>query len=251
MLKRIPASKIMGQDIQLWQVDLAQSTANPEELARTLSKDEQDRAKCFKFVRDRHRFTICRAALRQIIATTLEVDPVALEFLMGPHGKPRLARSDLRFNISHSGPRALIALTQERELGVDIEETRPFDDMLGIARRFFSPSEAERLCALPDPAAVTRAFFECWTRKEAFIKALGDGLSHPLDTFCVTFFPDETVELRISTQASDRWALLNIDAGPGYTAALVFEHRPDGPDCRVVHRRWEPHDYRNDSAPRT
>jgi 4'-phosphopantetheinyl transferase len=205
----------------------------------------------FTFAHDRDRFTICRAALGYILAAALDVDPVAIDIVTGPHGKPQLARRDLRFNISHSGSRALIALTQGRALGVDIEEPRPFEDMQAIATRCFSPKEAQRLCALTDPVAVTRAFFECWTRKEAFIKAVGEGLSHPLDTFCVTFFPDEKVELCIGTQTSDRWALVDIDVGPGYTAALVYERRPDAPDCRVIYREWEPPGYCNDSRSAT
>jgi 4'-phosphopantetheinyl transferase len=112
------------------------------------------------------------------------------------------------------------------------------DDALAVARTFFSSDEVQRLSALTDPVAATTAFFECWTRKEAFIKAIGEGLSHPLDTFGVTFAFDDAVELRVGPDVSGRWALVNVDAPPGYKAALAFEKRGDGAVPLLIDREW-------------
>jgi len=230
----------LRKEIQLWEIELEHSAATAAALAPILSGEELDRASRFKFSRDRNRFVICRSALRHILAETLGVDPVNLRFVTGPHGKPRLANGSVSFNLSHSGARALIALSHDGEIGVDIEEIRSMPDLHEVARRFFSTREAQRLCALQDPDAATRAFFECWTRKEAFIKAIGEGLTHPLDSFEVTFFPDETAVLRIGAKQTNRWALVNIDGIEGYAAALVFERLQEGQDRRVVHRMWLP-----------
>jgi len=238
---------VIDYDIYVWRVDLAHPAADPNELKNLLANNERSRALEFKFLRDSKRFIIARAALRQILAMVLNAEPHSLQLSTGSYGKPGLAKENLRFNLSHSGDLALIAVARERELGIDVEEMRPMDDLRSIAKRFFAPQEAQRIAAMTDSATITRAFFECWTRKEAFIKATGEGLSRPLDSFRVTFFPDCLPELRIDSEDSAHWKLVNINAGPRYCAALVYELLPDYPIPRILQRQWQPPGYREDS----
>jgi 4'-phosphopantetheinyl transferase len=227
-------------DIYVWRIDLNLGFEHPDVVERALSDDERSRAARYRLARDREQYRICRFALRQILGSILKINPAALEFTQNAYGKPQLTAGDLRFNLSHSGAFGLIAVANGRELGIDIERMRPLEDALEIASRFFSPGEVQRLSALADDAERTRAFLECWTRKEAFIKAVGEGLSHPLDTFCVSFFPDTSASLQLGTHASDRWVMVNINAAPDYCAALVFERLAIRPEPRVIQREWGP-----------
>ncbi len=234
---------VIDHDIYVWRVDLADPAANPDELKNLLAENERSRALEFKFLRDSRRFTVARAALRHILATVLNTEPHSLQLSTGSYGKPGLANGSLRFNLSHSGDLALIAVAWERELGIDVEEMRAMDDFLSIAKRFFAPQEAQRFAAMTDSAMITRAFFECWTRKEAFIKATGEGLSRPLDSFHVTFFPDELPDLHIDSGDSAHWTLADINPGPRYCGALVYELLADCPIPRIIQRQWQPPGY--------
>lgn len=233
--------KVADEHVHVWRIGLIQPDAIFEALEDLLAEDEKARAHRFHFVRDRRRFTVARAALRQILAGCLGVDPHSVEFSTGSYGKPHLVEENLRFNLSHSGGLALVAVARDRELGVDIEELRHMDDAEALANRFFSTQESRKLLMAADSASLMRGFFECWSRKEAFIKALGEGLSHPLDSFEVTFFPDANVDLRLGSGDPGKWTLCNIDPGPGYCGAIVFERNPygsDGPDIRLW--EWQP-----------
>ena len=161
-------------------------------LTALLSDAERQRAGRFAFDRDRRRFTVARARLRQLLAAQLGVEPESVELAYGTHGKPALARhstdSHLRFNVSHSEDVAVYAFAGGREVGIDVEVVRTITDADDIAARSFSRHENEAYLAL-DPRDKPLGFFNCWTRKEAFIKALGDGLSHPLDRFDVSLTP--------------------------------------------------------------
>jgi 4'-phosphopantetheinyl transferase len=161
-------------------------------LARLLSADEGERAGRFAFERDRRRYVVARARLRQLLGERLGAAPESLRFVYHAHGKPALARCpgqrDLRFNVSHCGEVAAYAFADGREVGVDIEEVRALPDADALAMRFFSPDERAAYLSLPRQAR-PRGFFNCWTRKEAFVKALGAGLSQPLDAFDVSRAP--------------------------------------------------------------
>ena len=236
-----PSSPVADAHVHIWRIDLEQPDAILGALEDLLAEDEKARARRFRFVRDRRRFTVARAALRQIVAGCLGVDPHSVGFSTGPYGKPRLTEGNLRFNVSHSGGLALVAVARNRELGVDIEELRPMDDAEDLADRFFSAQESRKLRTAVDSAARIRGFFECWSRKEAFIKALGEGLSHPLDSFEVSFYPDTAVTLRLGSGDSGKWVLRNIDPGPGYCGAIVFERDACGsadPEIRLW--GWQP-----------
>jgi 4'-phosphopantetheinyl transferase len=181
-----------------------------------------------------------RGLLRIILGHYVEAPPEGLRFCYNPYGKPALDptqdRGSLRFNLSHSGGRALYAVARGREVGVDVETIRTEFAGLAIAERFFAPAEVAVLRDLA-PEHRTRAFFSCWTRKEAFIKARGKGLSIPLDTFEVSLAPGAPAALLATHDDRDeaaRWTLFDLDPGPGFAGALAVE----GDRCRHRFGTW-------------
>ena len=212
------------------EVVLARLDMGPEAVrasAALLSDAERQRASRFAFDRDRRRFTVARARLRQLLAARLGVQPESVELVYGERGKPALARrcaaSDLRFNMTHCGEVAVYAFAPGREIGVDVEAVRAIRDADDIAARFFSRRENDAYLAL-DPCDKPLGFFNCWTRKEAFIKALGEGLYHPLDRFDVSLAPGEPARiLRVGNTPGDRcgWTLHSFLPEPGLIGAIV------------------------------
>jgi 4'-phosphopantetheinyl transferase len=202
------------------------------ELSRLLSDEERQRASRFAFDRDRNRFVIARARLRQLLAMRLGMRPQSVALKYGAHGKPALAQncadSNLRFNVSHSEDMAVYAFAFGRDVGIDVEAVRALDDAGSIAARFFSrrENEAFQALALRDKPL---GFFNCWTRKEAFIKAIGDGLSHPLDRFDVSLAPGESARLlRVGDAhgADCGWTLEAFSPARSFVAAVVTERVP-------------------------
>jgi 4'-phosphopantetheinyl transferase len=194
-----------------------------------LSEEERKRAGRFVFDRDRRRFTVARATLRELLASRLGMRPESVELVHGARGKPALARGfsrdDLRFNLSHCKDVAVYALTRGRDVGVDVEAVRVMPDGDDIAARFFSVRENETYRAL-DVRDKPLAFFNCWTRKEAFIKALGHGLHHPLDSFDVSLLAGEPGRiLRVGNTSGEHcgWQLRSFVPCPGYVGAVVIE----------------------------
>jgi 4'-phosphopantetheinyl transferase len=192
-----------------------------------LSQAERDRAGRFVFERDRNRFILGRARLRKFLGQRLGVRPDAIELVYGAHGKPALAprqaATGWRFNLSHCGDVAVHAFSRHRDIGVDVEAVRTLPDADDIVERFFSRREREAYRAL-DSRDKPLGFFNCWTRKEAFIKALGDGLSCPLDRFDVSLTPGEPARImRVGTLAGGDcgWMLHSFMPGPGLVGALV------------------------------
>jgi 4'-phosphopantetheinyl transferase len=212
-----------------------------------LSDAERQRANGFAFDRDRRRFTVARSRLRQLLGSRLDARPESVELVYGERGKPALARrfaaSGLRFNVAHSDDVAVYAFSRGLEIGIDVEAVRVIDDADDIAARFFSHRENEAYRALA-PSDKPLGFFNCWTRKEAFIKALGDGLYHPLDRFDVSLAPGELARiLRVGHVPGDLcgWTLHGFLPGPGLVGAVVvrkFAHElapKMGSDPVVVH----------------
>jgi 4'-phosphopantetheinyl transferase len=226
-------------EVHVWRAHLYEE---PEALAVSrsiLAPDERARADRFHFERDRVRFIVARSALRRILNRYLNISPAEIGFSYNQYGKPVLSAEAgeprLRFNVSHSHECALYAITRDGEVGVDIEFVREDFASLEIAERFFSPREIEMLRRLPEELR-TEAFFNCWTRKEAYIKALGEGLSHPLDKFVVSLAPGEPVSLLSHDdlpQEPARWSWVELLPGEGYAAALAFEG-----ELRLL-RRWQ------------
>ncbi len=225
-----PATLALTRDeVHVWRVKIPLEPSSVKLSAMHLSVEEQERAERFYFDEDRARFMLAHGALRQILSCYLGLGPGEIMFDQGPQGKPNLDpmpdRMGLTFNLSHSGSFVLIAVGCERELGVDVEKIRPEIDLEGIAARFFSKSEVEGLMRLA-PALRSEAFFRCWTRKEAYIKARGGGLAIPLGQFDVSLDPGSEAALlatRDDPAEADRWSLYNLEMGEGYQAALAVE----------------------------
>lgn len=220
---------LAGEEIHIWRASLGLRYTTREALFLTLNPDEQGRAERYCFQKDREHFIAARGVLREILGGYLKLEPEQLRFSYNAYGKPALVGEDggcgLRFNLSHSHGLALFAIARGREIGVDVEfiRSRLTDEQIG--ERFFSPREVAGLRALP--AEMQReAFFACWTRKEAFIKAKGKGLSLPLDQFDVSLTPGEPASL-MNTQEDPhevfRWSLRELFPGRGYAAALAVE----------------------------
>lgn len=221
--------RLARDDVHIWRATLDQRRAVAERLGRVLCAEERESAERCRFPRDRQHFTVARGLLRKLLGAYLRVSPQRLRFDHGPNGKPFLTRNpgdaELRFNVSHSDGLALYAVTRVREIGVDLERLRRMPDAELIAGRCFSPREQENLRRLPE-AARERAFFDCWTRKEAYSKALGVGLARGLDAFEVSLRPGEPariVEVAGDPNEPHRWRLQALTPAREYTGAVAVE----------------------------
>lgn len=223
--------RVEDDEVHVWRISLEQPDAVRRAFFETLTADERQRAERFRFEKDRRHFVAAHGGLRSVLGRYVEREPGRLRFHQNPYGKPALTDetggASLRFNLSHAADVALCAVTSGREIGVDVEFIREDFAGLDIAERFFSPKEVETLRALPAEAR-PHAFFNCWTRKEAYIKALGEGLSHPLHTFTVSLAPDEPAALLYDEgepAAAQRWTLKELPLEEGYVAAAAIEGR--------------------------
>jgi len=244
-----PETLILGSDeVHVWRAALDQTTSQIESFRHTLAADEQARVERFYFRRNREHFIVARGVLRALLGFYLNNAPECLSFRYSSHGKPALAWESggdmIRFNLSHSHGVALYAVTRGREVGIDLEYIRSDLEVEQIAERFFSRREIATLRALPIDLR-TDAFFLCWTRKEAYIKARGEGLSLPLDQFDVSLIPGEPAALLSTHRGSHealRWSLQELTPAPGYVAALGVEGHGWGLAC------WQWPDLRQQSV---
>ena len=225
--------RLLRGEVHVWRASLEQPPGSLSKLLATLAPDEAERAERFHFDRDRHRFIAARGTLRAILGGYLNVAPGQLRFRYSEHGKPSLipetAGEQLRFNVSHSHELALFAVAEGRDLGVDLEWIRSDVADEEIAERFFSSEEVRVLRGLPADLQAS-AFFNCWTRKEAYIKAIGEGLSMPLSSFVVSLAPGETAALLSANGSADddevsRWSFRELFPGIGYKGAVIAEGR--------------------------
>lgn len=228
-----------SREVHVWRVD-ARVASDAGRLFALLAPDEVERARRFRFEKDRTRFAVARGLLRTMLGRYLRAEPSRLRFSHNDYGKPALAdagdESPLRFNVAHSGDIVLLAFTRGREIGVDVEKLRADFATEEIAARFFSRREVEALAALPNELRV-RSFFRCWTMKEAYIKARGEGLSLALDGFAVSVDPREPASLLWSQGGSEeiaRWSLWDLSPGDAYAGALAAEGR----GLRVKRFQW-------------
>lgn len=209
--------------------------AERQALAGLLDDGERARADRFRFPAHSRRFQVAHARLRQELAAVLQVQPAGLEFDTGEHGKPRIAGPSslcsLEFNLSHSGSLGLVGWARGRAIGVDIEFWRAVSDEAALVRRYFSASEIAAYESLASPRR-TRGFFNGWTRKEAYVKAVGRGLGLPLDSFDVSLDDDDARLLRPSAIGEDgrTWTLAALPLQEGVSAAVVLE----GADLRII-----------------
>jgi len=228
---RLPVDRV---DVWLAQLDDLTDLV-PE--ARILSLDERVRANRFHFREDRMRFVGCRSVLRVLLGRYLQTPAAEISLVYEHRGKPELATERnplrLRFNVAHSAEMALFAFVVDHQVGVDIEKIGTNLDIATLAEQFFSSRERTSLRSLPERLHVP-AFFACWTRKESFIKATGDGLSLPLSEFSVTAHPDldpSLEDVRGNTEAGKQWFLADLSVPEGYRAAVTVEGATSVIEC--------------------
>ncbi len=218
-----------ARDVHVWPVRLEAPAHIVRCFAERLAPDEEMRAERFRQDRLRESFTLARGALRTILGLYLNIDPKQVQFAYGAHGKPALDPvCNLCFNASHSGDLAVFAFALDCELGVDMELVRRLDDLKQIARRFFCAEEVAELLSL-NPEEQQQAFFQCWSRKEAYIKATGEGLSAALDTFQVSLLPTQgaaMIQIGGSVERAQEWTLHDFKPASTYQAALAYRDRP-------------------------
>ena len=218
---RLDGLALGSTDIHLWSIPLEGSDEYVGTHMKALSPEERQRAERFHFARHRRRFTTARFFLRRLLSAYTGISAERLRFRYGPQGKPTLIDSKLHFNLSHSGELALLALNPSQPLGVDVERLRPVTDALKIAQRFFSANEQEALLQTTENQR-DEAFMRCWTRKEAYIKAIGGGLSIPLHSFDVTLDqPPRFLSLENDRDKAHWWSLYHLEPRPGYLGALA------------------------------
>jgi len=232
-----PGLALAPGEIHVWSIRLDPPADRVERLWALLAEDEQARANRFRFDRHRRQYAVGRGALRTLLAGYLGTRPELIRFAYGPRGKPFLAApagapaaGGLQFNLSNSDEMALVGFVHGVEIGVDVEFQKPMPDCEQIAERFFSPSEREVLRALP-PAVKEEAFFNCWTRKEAYLKAVGEGLAAPLDSFDVTLAPGDSprmLTLKGDAVRAGRWIFRHFVPAERYIGAFAIEGAPPG-----------------------
>jgi 4'-phosphopantetheinyl transferase len=208
--------------VDIWTCDISDASALEPQLIHLLSSDERARADRFALPSLRASFISTRGLTRRILAKYLQCSAQEIAFQYGEFGKPFLEAP--HFNVAHSGSMLCVAVSSDSELGVDIEKIKPMRDALSIANRFFSPTESARLHALPPPLQ-TPAFFECWTRKEAFVKATGQGLRRGLQNFSVAFGPGVQPKMEQIENPQDdptAWSLLAFEPADGYLGAVAL-----------------------------
>ena len=216
-------------EIQVWTQSLSRTAEEVDFFRGLLSPDELERAGRFRFDENRREYIVARGTLRSLLAAYLCRPARDLTFVYSEYGRPSLmaesSAGTLNFNIAHSGNLVLLAFAYGRRVGIDVERVRRNFVTSEIAERFFSAAEREALRQLPEEER-HEAFFRCWTRKEAFIKALGEGLSHPLHQFDVTLTPAAPAQLlatRPDASEVKRWMLWDIPLPGDYLAALAAE----------------------------
>jgi 4'-phosphopantetheinyl transferase len=235
-----PLNRIeIGKDeVHIWRASLTQDPATLSELWALLAPDERRRAEKYYRAVDRDRFIVARGVLRKIISVYLSISAGALQFAYNEYGKPTIAGHqndrNLNFNLSHSNNLVLYAFRLEGGLGIDIEYIREDFATFEIAEHFFAKDEVDALRSLPVDQRV-KAFFNCWSRKESYIKALGLGVSFPLDRFTVSLAPGDApalLKVEDDDREPDRWKMYELLPGDGYAAAVIVENP------QAVLRQW-------------
>jgi 4'-phosphopantetheinyl transferase len=226
--KSITSINIKPNEVHFWQCSFDANKVRVPHYKSLLAQDELIRAEKFKFEIDRERYVISRGILRMLLGEYLNENPQKIKFNYTTYGKPMLQnKSSLAFNISHSGNKAVFGFVSDVEIGVDVEKVKTDFNVLDIARNFFSPKEIESL-ENQQEELLYRAFFRCWTRKEAFIKAEGSGLSFPLDAFSVSLDNDKNAELletSWNTTERQRWKLFSLPLGEEYIIAVAIQNK--------------------------
>lgn len=227
-MKELLGMKLNSTTAHIWPIDVTHMS-----LPNVLSAVEKERLSSFYFTKDKILFNQSHCALRFVLSHYLSESPVNIKYDFTAHGKPFLKNRSLQFNLSHSDKIAVIAVTADADIGVDIENLIRDVEYDELGNRFFSEAEYSKLCnAKPEEKRVT--FFNCWTRKEAFIKAIGEGLSYPLNEFEVTMLPNEPIQIthiQNDPESTNQWTLASKDLGQ-YKIAAAVKHQ----NCRILYR---------------
>lgn len=212
-------------EVDFWAFSIDPNDAVAMSFQSLLSTDEECRANRLRFQPLRNAFVICHGLLRHLLARYMGVDPASIQFRYQLRGKPVLINQiGLSFNLSHTNGMMVCGVMKRCKIGVDVEALRPLDDLQELAERYFCPEERGELLSLPENER-TSSFYRCWTRKEAYIKAIGAGLSTPLQSFCVTLGLSETAKflhIKGDKNLAQSWNLLDIDLGAPYVAAVAY-----------------------------
>ncbi len=239
-MKQSELYSLPEDELHVWQADLRKSPDEIAGLIEILSGDEKQRAGRLRVQQRKQRFIAARGILRLILSRYLNSEPADMRFIYNDHGKPgidcELVTSRLEFNLSHTGDLGFIAVCSGRRIGVDVETIGAGDAYEKIPERFFSSGEVDTLRSLPEEQQRS-AFYACWTRKEAYRKARGQGIALPLNDFTVSLKPGEPAALlqsSLDTEEVSQWTIVDINLGPGYRAAVAVE----GNGLRMVHRQW-------------
>lgn len=228
MPAEITVPRLGAGEVHLWKLEPV-TVQQPEHWLGLLDAEEQARAARFRFAHLTQNFIADHARLRILLGHYLATAPKKLRFTKNAYGKPALAHPEtrLRFNLSHTAGFTLLAISLDHELGVDVEAVRPMEDWQEIAASHFSAAENAELRSF-DASDRNDAFFRCWTRKEAFLKASGEGLSKPLDAFSVsianTTYP-RFLSCEWNPEETQRWMLVSLDLGAGFAGALALHPR--------------------------
>lgn len=218
---------LQDNEVHLWILRLDNFYAYAEEFLSILSPDENIRSQRYHFYKDNRNFLVSRGILRKLLASYLKTTPEEIRFNYNPYGKPYINQDlnghNLMFNISHSGLVVLLGFTLDRQIGLDVEYHSEQLNDFHFCKSFFSSREYHDLFSLPEDSR-RKAFYNCWTRKEAFIKAIGEGLSFPLNEFDVSITsPAELLEMRQNPEEKCRWSMLDIGIDESYSAAMVID----------------------------
>ena len=230
----VPGNRINSDEIHVWRAFIDVNTVEFENLSRLLSVDELKRAGRFHFEIDQKRFVAARGILRKILAGYLNMDPVAICFEYNAHGKPMLAGDELYFNLSHSGAFALYAVARRKQIGIDIENMSGKVSVEQVAQQFFSKNEISAL-EQTDITHRPELFFQYWTRKEAFLKARGEGLSFPMEQCDVSLINGKIlspVTLQGNQKEVSNFYVRDLFPGEGYAAAIAIEEGVYNLSCR-------------------
>lgn len=218
--------QLTENEVHVWRARLDSDSISLEHFSADLSLEERSRATRFVLARDRSRFTVTRGILRRLLGGYLRQPPARVAIDIGPHGKPALSvgpdTTPLGFNLSHSQGLALFAFALRREVGIDVEQIRPEVANEGVEDRYFSVQEQMELSAL-SPGLRPEGFFSCWTRKEAYVKARGQGFQIPLNSFDVSLTPGRPATLNRVDEK--RWSLYSFCPETGFIGAMVVEGR--------------------------
>jgi 4'-phosphopantetheinyl transferase len=208
--ERIPS--VSANEAHVWQIDLTESDKHTSACRECLSDDELERAARFRFPHLSNRFVVARASVRMLLSKHLDLSPKSIRFHYDAFGKPEISPQqntrNLRFNVSHSEDIALCAIAWQHDIGVDVEHVKPLPDLWEVAQRFFASEEQAALAALPSEKQL-EGFYKIWTRKEAYLKAIGKGLSEPLDQFVVTL--EDSLRMKsVDGKVFPRWTSLSL-----------------------------------------